>query len=103
MKKDLADFKRNGKANLIKCMDAMSRVDEGQNMYENELFIKECKKAINYLAKKQLTLVLKAVRTNKNGTYSPYYFAQLVQKVVRLKMNKDMTYIQALKDIIESK
>ena len=105
-KKELSEFKSNGKKNLIesKRQSDLFKVDT-INKYENAILLKKCKTLINKVAKDSelLSLSIQAVRRNKNGTFSPYYFAQLVQKVVKLVDTKGHDFKSALNRVIAEK
>lgn len=67
---------------------------------ENKAYLKECKILINYIIKpenrdKFLPLLLPLVRVTKNGHFVKFYTEQTIQKVVRLKMSKNMDYLTA--------
>ena len=76
--------------------------------YENIAYQNECKKAINFMLKndenknKFLPLLTEAVRTYK-GSFVVYYFEQLIQKIVKLKMDKNFDFITSLNYIITDK
>ena len=76
--------------------------------YENIAYQNECKKTINFMLKndvnknKFLPLLSEAVRTYK-GAYVVYYFEQLIQKVVKLKIDKNFDFETSLNYIITDK
>lgn len=106
-KKELASFKMDAKANLIEAKRQSELfVLASLNKYENEARLTECKRLINKVCKDKdlLSLSIQAVRRNKNGTFSPFYFAQLVQKVVLIvNTKKGHNYKTALNSIIANK
>jgi len=76
--------------------------------YENIAYQNECKKAINFMLKdeanknKFLPLLSEAARTYK-GAFVVYYFEQLIQKVVKLKIDKNFDFETSLNYIITDK
>ena len=65
---------------------------------ENKVYLKECKTLINYIIKNKnefLPLLMPLVRVTKNGHFVKFYTEQTIQKVVKLKMSKDMDYLTA--------
>ena len=61
---------------------------------------REFKVLINYIIKpenrsKFLPLLMPLVRTTKKGHFVKFYTEQAIQKVVKLKMSKDMDYLTA--------
>ena len=76
--------------------------------YENIAYQNECKKTINFMLKNEanknkfLPLLTEAVRTYK-GSFVVYYFEQLIQKVVKLKMDKNFDFETSLNYIITDK
>ena len=65
---------------------------------ENKVYLKECKVLINYIIKNRnefLPLLMPLVRTTKKGHFVKFYTEQAIQKVVRLKMSKNMDYLTA--------
>jgi len=92
-KAETAAFKKNAKSNLIEArrQSGLFTVDS-VNQYENAAKLKQCKVCINKVAKDGdlLALAIDAVRVDKKtGNFSPYYFAQLIQRVVSLQ-NKNL-------------
>ena len=66
--------------------------------YENIAYQKEGKKAINFMVKNQdkfIPMLVRAVRTYK-GAFVVYYFEQLIQKVVKMGMDKGFDYQTSL-------
>ena len=91
-KAELSAFKKDAKRNLIeaKRRAALFTVDS-VNQYENAAKLKQCKVCINKIAKDNdlLALAIDSVRVDKKtGNFSPYYFAQLVQRVIFLQNKK---------------
>ena len=67
---------------------------------ENKVYLKECKTLINYITKaenrnKFLPLLMPLVRVTKKGHFVKFYTEQAIQKVVKLKMSKNMDYLTA--------
>ena len=67
---------------------------------ENKVYLKECKTLINYITKaenrsKFLPLLMPLVRVTKKGHFVKFYTEQAIQKVVKLKMTKNMDYLTA--------
>jgi hypothetical protein len=106
-KKEVEAFKLDFKANLIEAKRRSDLLVVGSfNKYENEKQLKECKTFINKVLKSEelTSLFIQAVRVNKNGSFSPFYFAQLVQKVVSIVNNKKgFDYVTALNRVIVQK
>lgn len=91
------EFRFNAKANLIEAKRLQNKVDFSNSGYENLADLKLANKVINAICKKDalIDIAIVAVRTNKNGSFSPYYFSQLMQKLVKL-LSKDFTIETAL-------
>ena len=65
---------------------------------QNKVYLKECKTLINYIIKNKtefLPLLMPLVRTTKKGHFVKFYTEQTIQKVVKLKMSKNMDYLTA--------
>ena len=103
-KTENANFKSNAKANLleVKRTTLLSNVDLSKS--KNVEYLNECKKAINVILKSDelMKLTIEAVRTAK-GNFVTYYFEQLIQKIVKLKMSKNLTFEVSLQSIISAK
>lgn len=103
-KTENANFKSNAKANLleVKRTTLLSNVDLSKS--KNVEYLNECKKAINVILKSEelMSLTIEAVRTVK-GNFVTYYFEQLIQKIVKLKMSKNLTFEVSLQSIISAK
>lgn len=103
-KTENANFKSNAKANLleVKRTTLLSNVDLSKS--KNLEYLNECKKAINVILKNEelMSLTIEAVRTAK-GNFVTYYFEQLIQKIVKLKMSKNLTFEVSLQGIISAK
>ena len=103
-KTENANFKSNAKANLleVKRTTLLSNVDLSKS--KNLEYLNECKKAINVILKNEelMSLTIEAVRTVK-GNFVTYYFEQLIQKIVKLKMSKNLTFEVSLQSIISAK
>jgi hypothetical protein len=103
-KTENANFKSNAKANLleVKRTTLLSNVDLSKS--KNVEYLNECKKAINVILKNEelMSLTIEAVRTVK-GNFVTYYFEQLIQKIVKLKMSKNLTFEVSLQSIISAK
>ena len=80
------EFKHDAKANLIEAKRLHNKVDLSNKTYENLADLKLAKKVINAICKKSelIKIAEQAVRTNKDGSYSVFYFSQMVQKIVKL-------------------
>jgi hypothetical protein len=98
-------FKTSAISNLleVKRTTTLNNVDLSNS--KNVEYLNECKKAINVILKNDelLDLTIEAVRTAKKGTYVTYYFEQLIQKIVKLKMSKNLTFEVSLQGIISAK
>ena len=94
-KYELLEFKQDAKANIIEAKRLHNKIDLKDKTYENLAEIKMSIKVSNLICKKPelLKLAEKAVRTNKDGSYSVYYFSQLIQAVV--KKIDDKTTVQS--------
>jgi hypothetical protein len=100
------------KTDAVLCLLEVKRTATLNNVnvssYENIAYQNECKKAINFMLKndenknKFLPLLTEAVRTYK-GAFVVYYFEQLIQKIVKLKMDKNFDFITSLNYIITDK
>tara|TARA_Y100000385_G_scaffold32219_1_gene30299 strand:+ start:187 stop:669 length:483 start_codon:yes stop_codon:yes gene_type:complete len=97
------------KTDAILCLLEVKRTATLNNVnvssYENKAYQNECKKAINFMVKNQdkfLPLLTEAVRTYK-GDFVVYYFEQLIQKVVKLKMDKNFDFVTSLNYLITAK
>lgn len=86
---------------------------ESYNLYENANLIDKCKSFINFVIKTNKANeivnaelykgILSNVRTTKSGLYNEFYFAQLVQKIVTLSINKGYDFQTSLNIISEQK
>ena len=105
-KEEIAAFKLDAKRNLIEAKRLTNKLDftNGSNVYENEATLKASKKLINALCKDEALIEasIVAVRTHK-GKFSPFFYAQLIQKLVKLIDKHQCSYISALKMVIEAK
>ena len=100
------------KTDAVLCLLEVKRTATLNNVnvssYENIAYQNECKKAINFMLKndenknKFLPLLTEAVRTYK-GAFVVYYFEQLIQKIVKLKIDKNFDFITSLNYIITDK
>lgn len=97
------------KTDAILCILEVKRTASLDNVnvssYENKAYQNECKKAINFMVKNQdkfLPLLSEAVRTYK-GAFVVYYFEQLIQKVVKLKIEKNFDFVTSLNYLITEK
>ena len=100
------------KTDAVLCLLEVKRTATLNNVnvssYENIAYQNECKKAINFMLKnddnksKFLPLLSEAVRTYK-GAFVVYYFEQLIQKIVKLKIDKNFDFITSLNYIITDK
>lgn len=94
------------KTDAILCLNEVKRTTNLNNVnvssYENIAYQNECKKAINFMLKNKdtfLPLLTQAVRTYK-GAFVVYYFEQLIQKIVKLKIDKNFDFKTSLNYII---
>lgn len=96
-KEEQKEFRKDAKANLIEAKRRQNKVDLNKAEYENLVQLELAKKVVNVICRKVelIDLTIEAVRTNKDGSYSVFYFSQLVQKVVKLLSN-DFTIETAL-------
>ena len=111
---DLLEFKSNGLKVLLSSKNIVKNIEiEGYNFAENINIIEKCISFINFITKTNksgdfvndglLKNIISNVRTTKNGLYNEYYFAQLVQKIVTLSINKGYDFETSLNYIIEQK
>jgi hypothetical protein len=91
------EFKFNAKANLIEAKRLQNKVNLTNSGYENLADLKTANKVINLICKKPefIKISIEAVRVNKDGSYSVFYFSQLAQKIVSL-LKKDFSINTAL-------
>jgi hypothetical protein len=100
------------KKDAVLCLLEVKRTATLNNVnvssYENIAYQNECKKAINFMLKnddnknKFLPLLTEAVRTYK-GAFVVYYFEQLIQKIVKLKIDKNFDFETSLNYLITAK
>ena len=100
------------KTDAVLCLLEVKRTATLNNVnlssYENIAYQNECKKAINFMLKnddnksKFIPLLTQAVRTYK-GSFVVYYFEQLIQKVVKLKIDKNFDFVTSLNYLITAK
>lgn len=90
------------KNNPVLCLLEVKRTIQLDNVdlssYENIAYQNECKKAINFMVKNQdkfVPMLVRAVRTYK-GAFVVYYFEQLIQKVVKMGIDKGFDYQTSL-------
>ena len=103
-KAEILDFKFDAKANLIEAKRRQNKVNFANSGYENLADLKLANKVINAICKKPdlISIAIEGVRTNKNGSFSPYYFTQMMQNVVRL-LKKEFSIQTALIHIKNTK
>ena len=91
-KAEILEFKLDAKANLIEAKRRQNKVNFKNSGYENLADLNLANKVVNAICKKDelIAVAIEAVRTNKDGSFSPYYFTQLMQTLVKL-LNKDCT------------
>ena len=113
-KQNIKDYKSNAKAVFIGTKNIVSTISEtSYNIYENANLIEKCKAFINFVTKTNKNgeivnvylydTIIKNVRTTKNGDYNEFYFAQLIQKVVKLSIDKGHDFTTSLNIVIETK
>jgi len=76
---------------------------ESTNKYENEAILKASNTFVNVVCKDEelMKLTIEATRFSKSGNYSPFFFAQTIQRVVKLSRSKlAYSYKDALNLII---
>lgn len=107
----LIEFKKDGLKVLLSTKKYVDELqDSSYSLAENINLIDKCKNFINHVAKQSrkgefvnnelLTLVIENVNRLKTGLYSEYNFAQLVQKIVKISINKNVDYNTALNLVI---
>mgnify|MGYP000306501031 CR=1 FL=1 len=97
-------FKTDAILCLIEVKRTASLTNVNIDSHKNLDYQKQCKIAINFMVKNKaefLPLLIKAVRTNK-GSFGVYYFEQLVQKIVKFKIDKGMDFKTSLNAIISA-
>ena len=97
-------FKTDAILCLIEVRRTASLTNVNVDSHLNLDYQKQCKIAINFMVKNKaefLPLLTKAVRTNK-GSFGVYYFEQLVQKIVKFKIDKGMDFKTSLNAIISA-
>jgi hypothetical protein len=111
---DLIEFKSNGLKVLLSTKNVIKNIEiDGYNFAENINVIEKCINFVNFITKTNktndfinnelLTTLLKNVRVTKTGLYNEFYFAQMVQKIVTLSINKGYDYQTSLNIIIAKK
>ncbi len=99
------------KTNALLCLLEVKRTAKLDNVntksHENIAYQNECKKAINFLTAEKnkakfLPLLSEAVRTYK-GAFVVYYFEQLIQRLVKYQIEKDLDFETSLNAIISAK
>lgn len=103
-KAEVLDFKFDAKANLIEAKRRQNKVNFANSGYENLADLKLANKVVNAICKKPelISISIEAVRTNKDGSFSPYYFTQMMQNVVKL-LKKEFSIQTALIHIKNTK
>ena len=103
-KAEKLEFKFDAKANLIESRRRQNKVNFTDSGYENLADLLTANKIVNAICKKSelIEICIEGVRTNKDGSFSPYYFTQLMQGVVKL-LKKDFTIQTALIHIKNTK
>lgn len=98
------DFKTDAILCLLEVKRTANLTNVNVDSHENIAYQKECKIAINFIVKNKvefLPLITKAVRTYK-GDFVVYYFEQLIQKIVKFKIDKGMDFKTSLNAIISA-
>ena len=85
-KAEILEFKFDAKANLIEAKRRQNKVNFANSGYENLADLKTANKVINAICKKPefIKISIDAVRKNKDSSFSPYFFTQMMQNVVKL-------------------
>ena len=110
-KEELNEIKTSFKASLCETNRRADLIqDKELSKLQNLTFVKDCKKAINYIAKnsdKELTQLFSENVTKhyKTQNFVVSYNLNLISKIVKLidKNNGKLTYLEALKQIIIAK
>tara|TARA_R110000823_G_scaffold91350_1_gene201395 strand:+ start:308 stop:808 length:501 start_codon:yes stop_codon:yes gene_type:complete len=95
-------FKTDAILCLIEVRRTASLTNVNVESHENIAYQKECKIAINFMVKNKtefLPLLENAV-TKIKGNFNVYRFEQLVQRIVKYKLEKSMDFKTSLKAII---
>lgn len=103
-KAEKLEFKFNAKANLVEAKRLQNKVDLKDSGFNNLADLLTANKVINAITKKPelIELAIKAVRQNKNKSFSTFYFNQLAQNVVKL-LKQDFSIQTALLHIANIK
>jgi hypothetical protein len=103
-KAEKLEFKFDAKANLIESRRRQNKVNFTDSGYENLADLLTANKIVNAICKKPelIEICIEGVRTNKDDSFSPYYFSQLMQNLVKL-LKKDFTIQTALIHIKNTK
>ena len=103
-KAEKLEFKFDAKANLIESRRRQNKVNFTDSGYENLADLLTANKVVNAICKKSdlIEICVEAVRTNKDGSFSPYYFTQMMQNVVKL-LKKEFSIQTALIHIKNTK
>ena len=107
----LIEFKKDGLKVLLNTKKYVNELqDSSYSLAENINLIDKCKNFINHITKQSrngefvnnelLTSVIENVNKLKSGLYSEYNFSQLVQKIVKISINKNVDYNTALNLVI---
>lgn len=108
------EFKKDAKKVFIATKNIVSTIEEkSYNIFENANLIDKCKQFINFTTKTNkeneiininlFNGIINNVRKTKTGLYNEFYFAQLVQKIVTLSINKGYDFETSLNIILETK
>lgn len=111
---DFLEFRKNGLKVFLNTKSIVKNIEiEGYNFVENLNLIEKSISFINFVTKTNkanefanenlLKPILENVRLTKNGLYNEFYFAQFVQKIVTLSINKGIDYQTAINLIITKK
>jgi hypothetical protein len=110
-KDEQSEIKTSFKASLIETNRRANLIEDKElTKLQNLTFVKDCKKAINYIAKNSDKTLTKLFSENVTKHYKTQNFVvsynlNLVSKIVKLidKNNGNLTYLDALKQIIIAK
>lgn len=101
------EIKSNLALTLLECKKVTQLNYINESNYDNQAELLECKKAINYFVKlskdennEEFKLLKKAVRKTKTGYFVEHYTNQLIQKIVRFKLEKNREFKDSLNVLI---
>ena len=98
-------YKTDAKLCLLEVKRTAKLDNVNTKSHENIVYQNECKKAINFLLKNEtkfLPLLSEAVGKIK-GNFNVYRFEQLIQRIVKMQIDKGLNFETSLNAIISAK